>query len=112
MLADIVERLHIRAPHRPAATEFLMKHLGNRARMVIELPNLGDAGPGVSLAPPLFAFARENEQLAVGRQIAVAAVIVEQKLLRLALLAIDDEEAFAVLPKMIARRLDQQIAVG
>src|SRR5438034_8571109 len=101
MFADIIEGLQIRAPHRPAATIFLVQRLGDAAGGSIEFPNLGDARAGVTLAPPLFAFAREQEQLAVGREVAVAAVIIEEQLFGRALLALDDEEAFAMLPEMI-----------
>src|SRR5438132_12019882 len=112
MVADVVEILHTRAPHWPAATVFLMEHLGNRSRMAITLPNLGGARPGVALAPPLLAFSREQEQFAVGRQVAVAAVVVEEQLFRLAFLAIEIEEAFAVRAAMLEGRREQHSAVA
>src|SRR5262249_26482248 len=99
VLADVVEPAAVRLPHRPAATEVPVQDLGERAGVEIVQPNLGDARALIALTPPAFAFAREEQLLAVGGEGAGVAIVVEDKLLGRTVLAADGEEAFAVPPE-------------
>src|SRR5205823_7875275 len=77
MFADVIEAFAVGLPERPAAAEFLMENFAERFLVAIVEPDLRDARALVALAPPAFAFAREEQFLAVGGQRAVGTVIVK-----------------------------------
>src|SRR5262245_61705597 len=112
MLPDVPEAGAVRLPHGPAATIFLVQELGDLLLLPSVQPALGHTRARVTLPPPGAALAREQELAAVVDDRAVAAVVVEQQLVARAPLALHHIEAFTVPPEVVARRLDEQVAVG
>src|SRR5690606_15460157 len=89
---DVVEALAVRSPGGPAAFSAIAGDLNAAAILAIEHPDLTCTGSTVTLSPPGFAFAHEEDALAIRGDRALGGVIVQQHFLSAAVVHIQHRQ--------------------